>query len=768
MPSTYDFSTLSPSDFELLVRDLLSAEYGWRMEAFGHGPDGGIDLRSVSGCQKIVVQCKHYAGSRFSDLRRAARREKPKIASEKPDRYIFVTSQDLSRTQKDTLADDLKPYLQGPEDLRTQLDLNEALSRYPLIEQSHFKLWLASVAVLERVVHSGLWARSEALMEDVCDRVRLYVTNPTYGRASEMLEATHVLVLSGSPGVGKSMLADMLALKYWHEGWQIVTVSSDIDEGWQAYQRERKQLFLYDDFLGQTDLSERQSKNEGSRIARFIDRMRHPDKRFIMTTRSQILRQAEQRDEPIRRGNFRLNEFAIKVSDYGLVERARILYNHLYFSGYPRELVRLYVASARYWRVVQHPNFTPRIVEQVLKRPAAAADELAADLEAALDHPLELWQTMFTTVLSETARQLVLSLAALPPKGADAEDLRRIVIGRSTPIDYTNALKALEGTWLRIDTIQEPRKKITITYANPSCRDFVLSFLDSEPDYFVELILQLTELPHVQMAMAYCMAEANGTLKYPRLAATVRSSAERVSEHIKEISTGLVAYEELEPNCYTWSTERFSALVHLIEPARKMMPTVTAWFIELATDAIREHEERIGFDPDDLHVLVAAVMQVWQDERNEDWTTAHLETTFRAWAKVPLNSDQVVVLARDAADCDRFFEGRTALGPIAEEAALENLREEMSNILYDADSLDEALQWLSQIEDAAHELGLIDQLRGYIEMERDTIFERDDEGEIGGRQRSSSGGGDDDSEEVRLTPSPEESRDINALFRHLG
>ncbi|MDX3636655.1 restriction endonuclease [Streptomyces europaeiscabiei] len=102
----YDFRTLSPNDFEILIRDLLEAEYGWRLEAFGRGRDGGIDLRASTTEGNVVVQCKHYLGSSFSDLRSSARLEALKMDKEKPDRYLFVTSQNLNRTNKDTLAGD--------------------------------------------------------------------------------------------------------------------------------------------------------------------------------------------------------------------------------------------------------------------------------------------------------------------------------------------------------------------------------------------------------------------------------------------------------------------------------------------------------------------------------------------------------------------------------------------------------------------------------------------------------------------------------------
>jgi hypothetical protein len=80
MPN-YDFKSLSPIDFEVLVRDLLQEELHVRLESFRSGRDLGIDFRySPDAGGEIVVQCKHYADSTFakllSDLRK---RELPKI-----------------------------------------------------------------------------------------------------------------------------------------------------------------------------------------------------------------------------------------------------------------------------------------------------------------------------------------------------------------------------------------------------------------------------------------------------------------------------------------------------------------------------------------------------------------------------------------------------------------------------------------------------------------------------------------------------------------
>lgn len=71
-----ELTRLSDHDFELLARDLLSAELGIRLESFARGRDKGIDLRYLAPpgnlippqVPDIVVQCKHYANTGYSGL----------------------------------------------------------------------------------------------------------------------------------------------------------------------------------------------------------------------------------------------------------------------------------------------------------------------------------------------------------------------------------------------------------------------------------------------------------------------------------------------------------------------------------------------------------------------------------------------------------------------------------------------------------------------------------------------------------------------------
>ena len=103
------------------------------------------------------------------------------------------------------------------------------LGRHEKVQLDHFKLWLASADVLARIVNSGLWSRSEALMEDVRDRVKLYVRSASYSSAMEILAKNNYVVITGPPGVGKSMLAEMLSLTWQAQAVEACASTSSVN-----------------------------------------------------------------------------------------------------------------------------------------------------------------------------------------------------------------------------------------------------------------------------------------------------------------------------------------------------------------------------------------------------------------------------------------------------------------------------------------------------------------------------------------------------------
>jgi len=93
----YDFSKLSPNDFESLARDLIGRVIGVRFEAFSEGPDGGIDGRYVTESGSVILQVKHYHRSPFSALKTTMTKERSSIDRLQAERYVLTTSMPLKR-----------------------------------------------------------------------------------------------------------------------------------------------------------------------------------------------------------------------------------------------------------------------------------------------------------------------------------------------------------------------------------------------------------------------------------------------------------------------------------------------------------------------------------------------------------------------------------------------------------------------------------------------------------------------------------------------
>jgi hypothetical protein len=153
-------------------------------------------------------------------------------------------------------------------------------------------LWLSGVGVLERVVRSAAHTINKITREEIEAKVRVYAPNPSFNGARDTLEAHHLVIISGPPGVGKT---EMLSYAYIAESWELVSIRS-LDDGFAAIEDSKEQVFFFDDFLGKVALNRNALSHKDSDLARSIKRVRKsPNARFILTTLAYILK---------RRGSF--------------------------------------------------------------------------------------------------------------------------------------------------------------------------------------------------------------------------------------------------------------------------------------------------------------------------------------------------------------------------------------------------------------------------------------------------------------------------------
>jgi hypothetical protein len=291
-----DFSVLSDIEFEELAADLLAAHLKLPVERFGAGRDGGIDLRwdSRTSSRKSIGQCKHYQRSTFSQLLAAAKAEVSHLEEVNPDGYRFITSFDLTVGQKTKFYEIFGRWMESPSDVIGARDLDGLLTPHENVERRHPKLWLSTGSQLFWTTHSDLANRASALRERIEASLPLYVLNRGYREALDILDTYRVCLIAGVPGIGKTMLAQILLADAMAQGYEPVEVSGDISEGWTALRADDPQVFLYDDFLGQLSFAERLGKNEDARLSSFISKISSTkSKRLIMTTREYILHDAQ-------------------------------------------------------------------------------------------------------------------------------------------------------------------------------------------------------------------------------------------------------------------------------------------------------------------------------------------------------------------------------------------------------------------------------------------------------------------------------------------
>lgn len=472
-----DFSVLSDVEFEELVGDLLAADNQVHVERFSPGADGGIDLR-WQGDGTHVAQCKHYKNSTFSQLLASARKEIPKVERINPARYYIATSFDLSVAQKGKIYDLFTPWMRGPGDVFGFRDIDAMLTRHSSVERRHPKLWVTTGTELFWHLHSDIANRADALKTRIEKMIPRHVVHPAYERARELLAQNNVCLVSGPPGIGKTTLAQMLMAENITDGYEPIEVSADISEAWTSLSRGTKQIFLYDDFLGQISFSERLSKNEDKRISDLIQRISgSTNKKLVMTTREYILRDAKRAYERLTELDNRY-QFVLELDSYRRSDRARILYNHLWNSDVAIECLRE-IARGGYKKIVDHPSYSPRVIEYCT---GVGFDTQSPGypkrFKETLDNPERMWRTAFERHLTPEQRFLTMSLSTLP-RGVDISKLQEAhkelsmrmgVV--STETSFRECLEVLEGFLIAIE--KDGNGATLVRHSNPSVTEFTL------------------------------------------------------------------------------------------------------------------------------------------------------------------------------------------------------------------------------------------------------------------------------------------------------
>jgi hypothetical protein len=486
MPN-YDLRVLDDKEFEALAADLLGVVYGCRIERFKPGKDAGVDGRwFIREDREAIIQCKHWMRSGYSRLvKHLSTVEKPKIEKLNPERYILVTSVELSRKNKRQIRRMLAPHIKSESDIVGREDLDDLLAKHPEVERRHYKLWLSSASVLNHIIHNDIFGRSGFDITEIREKAPRVVKTSDFDRAAHVLNTLHTVLITGVPGIGKTTLAEQLVVKLLADGYELVSLRS-ITDGESVFHPTRRQVFYFDDFLGR-NLLEAIKLQHDSQIVGFIRRVFHDKaKRFVLTSRTSILNQGKHFSDLFSLHKTERNEYEVRIEALSRYEKARILYSHIWHSALPNEMLEQLFVDKRYKTIVDHRNFNPRLISFITDNDLTSnvpAEKYWDYIVTTLENPQSLWEHFFAQ-MTQDCRDMVY-LVVLNGRSISEHDLiqafRRL---KETALHDAGAVEDRARVALRICTGSVLNRKISdksdlakYDLYNPSIGDYVIGRL---------------------------------------------------------------------------------------------------------------------------------------------------------------------------------------------------------------------------------------------------------------------------------------------------
>lgn len=491
-----NYTNLSDVEFEYLCQDIMQRKLGIELRRFAAGKDGGIDLADEVQNPNIIVQVKHYIKSPSSQLISSLQKEISKVEKYSLDQYYICCSKELSPQNIRTIYSMFSSYMESEKNIVTLIEIDDFLQDPKNIDilEKHFKLWIESTGVFQNLLTGDIFVDCEALLVDIERDKKFFVHTHIFDKALELLAKNKTLLIIGDPGVGKTITSKMLVLHHAAKNYRVRYTSnnSDLSSLKKSLSRDidAKEIILIDDCLGQAYFDLRDSQNNDLlTLIKFIHIFKN--KLLILNSRVTVFQEAKERKRELVRSleNNEFGVFILNMSAMDDLEKAKILYNHLYMNGIGEKYFFDIKMDRRYRQIVTHPNYSPRIIEFVCNPNRFAQIESQNYFRFVmqnLDNPSEVWKDEYERRLKPVDRMLLLTVFSLSDV-AIKEDIVKLCFGswiKSDPsIDrtvdqYETSLRRLVDGFLHI--VDKGGQKI-IEVVNPSVNDYLDSRISNNP-----------------------------------------------------------------------------------------------------------------------------------------------------------------------------------------------------------------------------------------------------------------------------------------------
>lgn len=483
-----NYANLNDVEFEYLCQDIMQKKLNVELHRFARGKDKGIDLADDVHTKNIIVQVKHYIASSVSQLIAKLKEEVDKVAKLSPKEYYICCSKALSPQKVDEIYQMFSNYMGSPSNIITLNEIDDFLNAPENIEilKKHYKLWIESTGILQEIGNTNVFVDCETLLADIESEKNLFVKTSAFNSALKCLQDNKTLFITGNPGVGKTITSKMLVLHYAALGYRVrfSTNVSDLDELKKSLSRnpEIKEIILVDDCFGQAYFNMKESQNaELLSLINYVNAS--SNKLLILNSRITILQEAKERKPELLRcfEGKQCKVYILDMTAIDIVEKAKILYNHIAFNGMGEEYFSEIKKDKRYYNIIKHANYTPRIIEFICNPnrykdiPPASYYDFAIQQ---LNNPKEIWKDEYERRLDKVDRLLLLTLYSLSDTAVNEDKVKTCFEHRisyepdidTTINQYEAALSRLLDGFVQLVSENGTKK---LTMVNPSVNDYL-------------------------------------------------------------------------------------------------------------------------------------------------------------------------------------------------------------------------------------------------------------------------------------------------------